>query len=87
MDGATALELWRALEEQVWELERVLTRLDDTRLLLPADTADDWRGLAHLFYSWALDALRTDLNTAQEQLAAAVRETRRATGGPGGRGR
>ena len=90
MDGATALaalELRCALEEQAWELERIHARLTDAQLLLRSGTADDWRGLAHLFYTWALDALRTDLHTAQEQLATAVREARRAAGSPGGHGR
>jgi|GEM_PF-5516486 len=90
MDGATtfaALELRRAFEEQARDLERIHALLADAQLLLPADSVDDWRGLAHLFYSWALDALRTDLNTAREQLATAVHETRRAAGSPGGHGR
>lgn len=81
MDGeaaAAAGELLRALEEQGRELDAVLSRFTEARLLLPASTEHGWRGLAQLFYSWALDRLRADLDAAHEQLTAAVHETRRA---------
>lgn len=71
-------ELHSALEEQVRELNAVLSRFTEARRLMPANTDNGWRGLAQLFYGWALDWLKTDLNAAHEQLNAALHDTRQA---------
>jgi hypothetical protein len=75
---SAASDLRQALEEQTRELDAVLSRFTEARLLLPTGTDHGWQGLAQLFYGWALDGLRTDLGVAHEQLRTAARETRQA---------
>lgn len=75
---ASVTELRQSLEEQARELDAVLSRFTRARLLVPPRSDDGWRGLAQLFYDWALARLVSDLDIAQEQLTAAVRQTRRA---------
>jgi hypothetical protein len=71
-------ELHSALEEQERALDAVLSLFTEARLLLPANTDNGWRGLAQLFYRFALDRLRADLNHAHEHLRTALHDTRQA---------
>lgn len=75
---AAAIELRRALEHQARELDAVLTRFTEATNLMPTSPDSEWRGLAQLFYSWALDRLRSDLTAADGRLRSALHETRRA---------
>ena len=71
---AATVELRQALEQQARELDAVLARFTDATRLMPTSPDREWRGLAQLFYGWALDRLRAELNGAEEQLRSA-RET------------
>jgi hypothetical protein len=73
-----AVELHRLLETQARELSAVLARFTEARGLLPRRSDAGWRGLAHFAYELKLDELRSELALLYDQLASAVRETRRA---------
>lgn len=83
--ASSTRELSRALEEQARELNVVLSRLSEARLLMPTTTDSDWRGFAQIFYCLALVRLRSDLDAAHEQLSNALRETRHAVDSLGSR--
>lgn len=83
--NAAATELRLALEHQARELDAVLTRFTEATGLMPTSPDREWRGLAQLFYSWALDRLRSDLTAADEHLRSSLHETRRAAESLGAR--
>lgn len=81
---AEAVELRRALETQLWELDAVLARFTQARALLPRNpnggrhSGIAWKGLAHLLYEIGLDQLGAELERAHDQLGSAIQQSRRA---------